>query len=345
MKPIFDPRFSEASYPPHISLLLLQVADERGESAERLCLGLGFTPTDLKKPGFRLSHRQGYLLVRRSLAQLSDHGLGLAVGGRQTSVSLGLVGFGMQASPTLGAALELGLRYQRHAGAMLEFHLEVDKHRARIVAAPQFYEPDVSVFYVEEAFSSAVAILRHLSGTPLKPTRLELEYPTPVHASRYEAFFECPVVFGAHQNTIEFDRDWLDIRLPTRDDAVAAEVSELLDDARWANQRHSDLLESLHREVRKHLRAPPSLSQLASQVTLSERTLRRRIESAGLTYQGIVDGSRWAKALSLLSRPDLSLADVAAQIGFSDTRNFRRAFKRWTGMAPREARKKLLQDQ
>ena len=342
MKEIADPRFSNASAPAHVSRVLLRIVAERQGDAERVCLGLGFMPADLLRPGFRLSHRQSYLLVRRVMEQVGDKGLGLAVGGRQSAVSLGLVGLGMQACATLGDALELGLHYQRHAGAMLEHGMEIQGDDARVLLAPLFYEPDVLPFYMEEAFSSALSIVRHLSGMPLKPRRLRLEYPRPAHAELYERFFECPIAFGERVNVIEFDAFWLAMPLATRDDAVAAEVVELLKEVRWIDQERSELIEGLQREVRKQLEAPPPLAHLARQLNISERTLRRRIESAGLSYQGIIDEMRRARALTLLARADLALADVARQTGFGDVRDFRRAFKRWTGVAPREARKELL---
>lgn len=343
MKATGDPRFSNASAPAHISRMLMRIVHERQGDAERLCLGLGFAVADLARPGFRLSHRQNYLLVRRILAQLGDDGLGLEVGARQSSISLGLVGLGMQASACIGAALELGLHYQRHAGAMLDYALEVEGEIARVVLTPRFYEPDVAVFYVEEAFASALSVVRHLSGVRLTPRRLRLDYSRPAHGERYEAVFECPVHFGEPLSAIEFDCAWLSIPLATCDEAVAAEVTELLKEARWLDQERSELIEGLQREVRKHLGAPPPLAQLAAQLNISERTLRRRIESAGLSYQLIIDEVRRARALALLGRDDLSLAEVAFQTGFSDVRNFRRAFKRWTGIGPREARKGLLQ--
>lgn len=342
MKDIADPRFSNASAPAHVSRALLRVVAERQGNAERVCLGLGFTPTDLARPGFRLSHRQSYLLVRRVIEQVGDNGLGLLVGGRQSAVSLGLVGLGMQACATLGEALELGLQFQRHAGAMLDHDLEIQGDSARLLLTPLFYEPDVQAFYMEEAFSSSLSIVRHLSAVWLRPRLLCLDYPRPAHADLYEALFECPVRFGEQVNAIEFDSAWLAMPLATRDDAVAAEVVELLKQTRWLDQERSELIEGLQREVRKQLDAPPSLALLARQLNISERTLRRRIESAGLSYQGIIDESRRARALVLLGRDDLPLAEVAAQTGFSDVRNFRRAFKRWTGVAPREARKGLL---
>lgn len=343
MKEIGDPRFSSTSAPAHVSRSLLQVAAERGGDVGRVCLGLGFTATDLARPGFRLSHRQSYLLVRRILAQLGDNGLGLDVGARQSAVSLGLVGLGMQACATLGAAVELGLHYQRQAGAMLDYRMWIQADRVRVELEPRFYEPDVAVFYVEEALASALSIVRHLSGSRLTPRLLCLSYARPPHCARYEALFDCPLQFADAANAIEFDVDWLSIPLATHDDAVAAEVTELLKEARGFGQERSELIEGLQREVRKRIDAPPSLEQIAAQLNISERTLRRRLEASGSSYQIIIDETRRARALVLLGREDLSLADVAVQTGFSDVRNFRRAFKRWTGLGPRAARKGLLQ--
>ena len=118
----------------------------------------------------------------------------------------------------------------------------------------------------------------------------------------------------------------------------------LLDSAGRHEQGLSDLIETIEREVRKRLESPPSLSQLASQLNLSERTLRRRIGDAGLSYHGIVDELRRTRALQLLGQRDNRLIDVACATGFSDVRNFRRAFKRWTGVTPRTAKQRIAQE-
>ena len=89
---------------------------------------------------------------------------------------------------------------------------------------------------------------------------------------------------------------------------------------------------------------PPALGQLARQLNLSERTLRRRIGEAGLSYSGIVDELRRTRALQLLGQRDNRLIDVACATGFSDVRNFRRAFKRWTGVTPRTAKQRIAQE-
>ncbi|WP_440783992.1 AraC family transcriptional regulator [Pseudomonas syringae] len=324
--------------------MLLQYASDRGVNTEWLCRGLGFAPDDLKKPDYFLSHRQSNLLVRRTITLLGDDGLGLAVGKRQTAVSWGLVGLGMQASPTLGDALSLAIRYQKQTGALLSHRMEFHEGRCLTYIVPLFFDPDVISFYLEEAFASAMAIVRHLCGRgDLLPSRIELEYPEPEHGPRYTEVFRCPVVFAGTHNLIEFDAQWLELPLATRDDFVAAEVAELLDSSHWEDKGVSDLVETVQREIRKQLCAPPSLGDLAKQLNMGERTLRRRLEEAGQSYQGVIDSLRRARALSLLSHRETKLIDVASETGFSDIRDFRRAFKRWTGVTPREARHEIQQ--
>lgn len=344
MKPILDPRYSEASAPPQISRFLLQYAVACGHDPDLLCRGLGFSADDLKRPDYCLSFRQSYQLLRRARQVLGDSGLGLTVGSRQTPVSWGLVGLAMLASADLGSALQLALRYQWHIGSLLEYRMEIAGDQVQVHATPRFFDPDVVVFYLEEAFSSSLAVVRFLAGQDLVATRIEVQYPGPAHAQRYDELFRCPVRFDGEHNLMEFPASWLQLPLPTRDDYVVAEACQLLDDTSRQEQGLSDLVETIEREVRKNLGTPPSLSQLANQLNLSERTLRRRIGEAGLSYHGIVDELRRSRALQLLGQRDNRLIDVACATGFSDVRNFRRAFKRWTGVTPRTVKQGIAQE-
>lgn len=341
MKPISDPRFSEASASPHVARLLAQLVDQQGMSADRLCWGLGFSVKDLMRPQARVSHRQSYLFVKRVLARSGDQGLGLTLGGIQSAVSLGMVGLGMQASATLGEALTLGIRFQRAAGAMLDYRLELGEGRAIVVVEPRFYEPEVVPFYVEEAFASALKLVQHLSAQTLKPNQLRLAYPAPAHAARYTDCFGCPVIFEQEVNSMEWDANYLTLKLPTADPAVANDVLHGLEQMHTEANLHSDLLETLHWVIRDNLQSPPTLSELAKKINLGERTLRRRIEAAGLSYQALVDDARRSRALTLLAQPRSRLDDIAQELGFSDLRSFRRAFHRWAGVSPKQARDHL----
>ena len=78
----------------------------------------------------------------------------------------------------------------------------------------------------------------------------------------------------------------------------------------------------------------PSFDDLTSALNMSPRTLRRRLEKEGTSYQKIKDNARRDAAISLLSRDRLTVSDVAERVGFSDPSAFHRSFKKWTGQSP-----------
>jgi AraC-like DNA-binding protein len=85
-----------------------------------------------------------------------------------------------------------------------------------------------------------------------------------------------------------------------------------------------------------------SLPEAAKRATMSPRTLKRRLAEQGTTFSELMDDARHQKALVLLLDPRLTIEAIAATLGYSDTANFSRAFKRWTGRtAGRGARRDL----
>ena len=73
-------------------------------------------------------------------------------------------------------------------------------------------------------------------------------------------------------------------------------------------------------------------------VGVSARTLRRRLAEASVSYSDVVDEVMRERATRLLRETDLTLADVAFHVGYSDVSNFTRAVRRWTGKTPKVIR-------
>lgn len=68
---------------------------------------------------------------------------------------------------------------------------------------------------------------------------------------------------------------------------------------------------------------------------MSSRTLQRRLAEAGMTYSGLVMASRMRLAKDWLTESDMPVAEIAAELGYSDVSNLARAFRRETGISPR----------
>ena len=81
-----------------------------------------------------------------------------------------------------------------------------------------------------------------------------------------------------------------------------------------------------------------ALPEIARRVSMSPRTLKRRLAEQGTTFSELIDDARRQKALALLEDRRLTIDAIAGQLGYSDTANFTRAFRRWTGKSPGEAR-------
>jgi AraC-like DNA-binding protein len=323
-----DPRYTAASIDPLTLRYLALVLKERGCDTRPLCRGLGFDIADLSRPDFRISYRQASRMIRRAQEMLAEPGLGLAVGLRQTPVSWGLVGFGMLSQASLRDAAVFGLRYQKDAGSLANITVENGKTHVSLIADLIFFDPEIEVFLIEEMFSSMCAISRFLVGPQFVPAAVELVYKAPPRSGWYQSLFRCPVHFGKPRNRLLVDVRWMDQALVTHDALVAQTVEDLIERSLRARREKADFGATIERAIRENLKSLPPLAQIAAGVHMSERTLRRKLAEAGFSYQGLVESVRKARALELLSYSRYSVADVAAETGFADVRNFRKAFKR-----------------
>ena len=74
-------------------------------------------------------------------------------------------------------------------------------------------------------------------------------------------------------------------------------------------------------------------------VGLNVRTLQRRLESQAVTYKQLIDRARFDLASQLLRQSHATVTDIAFDVGYTDVAHFTRAFRRWTGVSPREYRR------
>ena len=77
-------------------------------------------------------------------------------------------------------------------------------------------------------------------------------------------------------------------------------------------------------------------------MNMSTRTLQRRLQEEGVSFQQLLERTRRELALQYLGQPQLTLFEIACMLGFADPSNFFRAFKRWFGLPPGQYREQVL---
>ncbi|MHA6204988.1 AraC family transcriptional regulator [Dyella soli] len=333
-----NPRYTAAETPPNILVHLTQLAIARGLPCDGWFTGSGLTREQLNDPTLRVSYRQARTVIRRALQATGEGGLGLATGRMETLGSFGLLGLAMMTSATFGDAMTVGITHHRVSGSLVDVSFEVAGPREVALALwPRFNDPPLLPFLCEELFGSALAIARQLIGEHFRPTRLEVTYAQPPHVQDYADYFQCELVFGARANRVMLDTQWLAHPLPTHNPLTAQQALALCMQ-QYDGGAQQEVVASVERLLRSHMRQQPRLPDVARMLNMSERSLRRRLAESGRIFREIHDRVRAERALELLHGGTLSVAEIGLEIGFNDPREFRRAFKRWTGMPPRSAR-------
>jgi AraC-like DNA-binding protein len=313
---------------------LLAEAVHRQLGVQPLFRGSGMEAGDLDAPGALISHAQAINVVRRALRVMPMAGLGLALGRRALITERGVLALGLLAAATLGDAIRLALQFAGSAGYLLQVREATSAAGHAFIAAPFAGDEDVQGFLVDLTFSASVQLHRQITGADYAPSAVDLVCGRPADAAGHEAFYGCPVRFGSLRNALHTQPAWCDFALPWANGTATRLATQLL-------QRDAERLNaapaigfSVERSIRRRLPDVDALAQLAASLNLSERTLRRQLAQAGLSYRQLLDEGRKARAFDLVSAGHRSLGEIAIAAGFSDARAFTRAFRRWTGQSP-----------
>jgi AraC-like DNA-binding protein len=156
----------------------------------------------------------------------------------------------------------------------------------------------------------------------------------PADTGPYQAFFRCPVAFGADANRLLIGVAEADHALPTGNRDVAALHDRVLVE-QLARLDKKDVMARFRASVLERMTSGDlSEENLARDLHMSRRSLQRRLAEAEATYQSLVDETRRDMALRYLADPDKSATDIAFLLGYSQQSAFTRAFRRWTGNSP-----------
>jgi AraC-like DNA-binding protein len=153
-----------------------------------------------------------------------------------------------------------------------------------------------------------------------------------------------PVTFGANSNQIRIPRRELDLPSRGRDFQLLRLCMMQLERLllrKSAGHDVPDLAASVRSLLRAQLQHGSSLEQVARALKLGTRTLRRRLEAAGVSFLELLERVRHEAAIEYLTHSADDIAGIAERVGYGDPSNFRRAFRRWTGQSPAAFRAQL----
>lgn len=314
------------------ALHLADLVAASGVAQEELLGPLGLERGALAVPGAQLPVPVFEKLFEKARALTANPGIGIQLGLQMRASAHGYLGFAAMTASTLREALETATRFVPTRTNAIALSLHVSDESASLVI-----EERTDFGTAREAILFALAVGIWQIGDALTGRELtgsaDFAFPEPAYMGRVTGIRQS-LRFGQPVTQLLFDASALSLPLTMADPVSRQLAYSELERSLEELGAEQEILSRVRGAVGRTSGGFRSLQEVASGLHVSTRTLKRRLAAQGVTYSEVLEEQRREKALLLLRSPSLSLDEVAEQLGYSDTSNFRRAFRRWTGVSP-----------
>jgi len=187
-------------------------------------------------------------------------------------------------------------------------------------------------------FSWMRSLARHGSGTQLNPLRAEYVQQR-TNIRQLERSLGCEVISGAPRNAIIFRASDATKPFVTRNAELLDLLAPQFEEQMRQYKEEDGFIELVRRTIQDKLTGHrPSINAVSQTLHMGPRTLQRRLQDSGSSFQRVLDEARHQMARYYLSNSSLELNEAAYLLGFEDPNSFGRAFRSWEGMPPRDWR-------
>lgn len=335
----YDAPTINAIYPA----LLIDEACQESLSCERLLELAGLDRSSFASSDARISLRQFIHLAEVALAATGSHNLGFRYGNRLDVTSSGLLSTVLITSATLGDALNCALQYYPVNGVIMDVSFSRNGDSIH-THCPSLFQlsPQAQRFMLESWLSAWLSHASFLVRRRLTFSEVHVVYDRPRNADIYDAVFGCKTYFGSDRNEVIFPLENMKLKLPTANNVVLQlsttqcriRLEEVL--------RHESIAVRVAELLLHWEGAYPSADDMAHLLKMSQRSMAKKLSDSGTSYQKILNDARRQKAIDYIQRGDIPVAKIAEKLGFSDSSNFRKAFRSWSGATPSAFRRQQL---
>jgi AraC-like DNA-binding protein len=311
---------------------------DAGIEADSLLSRAGLSLKQIEDRKARLSAESQIRFLELGAEALQDDTLGFHLARDFDLREIGLLYYVAASSRTVAEALSKAERYCHLAneGVSLRFAAKEMKIALRYIGVDRRSDRHQIEFWL----TTIIRINRVLTNRRLVPSQMRVAHRRRTTPAGVKSFMGCEVEFGCDVDEIIFPQSTGIIPIESADhylnDLLVTYCEEAL---AHRKSRATSLRSSVehaiapllpHREAR--------VEEIARRLGLSHRTLVRRLALDGLTFSGILDEMKIDLAKSYLKDDGLPISQTAWLLGYGEVSAFTHAFKRWTGMTPRQWR-------
>jgi AraC-like DNA-binding protein len=277
-------------------------------------------------------------LILSAIKLSNQKALGLYVGQRLAVTSHGMLGYAMINSGCLREAISIFKEFINTRSPLISISIEEKNKKLQISFTENFGFNSIKPTFYEALMLAFINILLQISFGEIKIINIEFDYHEPDYQHLYEDFFSEPIKFSCKITRLTLSTQGLDDRLKMSDPTSLQQARKLCE----KELARMGKLETFSQKIKEYMLLSighfPSLQKTADRFHMSPRTLHRHLLKDGTSFKEIVESVSHHLATEYLTESSLSIQEIAYLLGYMDSANFRRAFKRWEGCPPREYR-------
>lgn len=310
---------------------MIELASSRGIAADKLLRGTGIFWEDYLSGELYIKPDQCLQLIHNLRRLLPERDLAFLLGHRMFPGNFGAATHALWHAGNLAELIDHLILCQAVLSPLLFVRKSVDPDYLYLHWQENTMHTNHFMFLLELSMTALTSLCSHLCQH-----KVSWEYLIPGHidaVEQYQVNFGCRVFANQHTAAMRIPRRQLST--PCR---FANYSSVVIARNQYLKQQQCrpapGFIAYIDQCLRNRLPEPLSLESLAEQLAISPATLKRKLKKHGTSFQHRYDFVRKELAIDWLSRQQLSIHEVAQRLHFHDSRNLRRAFKRWTGTLP-----------
>lgn len=293
-----------------------------------------FSAAEFARPDGMIPFRVFRRLVRNGLSAAQEPALGLFVGARLVASTHGVVGAAAVNSGTVRQALETAERFSRVRTSLITLSHQVEDDQARLLFAEVLPLEDIARPVLEAVVLSIKLVLDDITMGASNIERVTFSFERPEYAALACDMFGCKVEYGQSQTALLAAPEILALPLKLADPVAFREAARICQGELDRIAANESMSARVRRVLLENQGGFPSLPVTARLFRMTPRTLHRRLAAEGSSYRDQLESVRHSLAVQHLSSSHFTIEEIAYRLGYTDLANFRRAFKRWEGMAP-----------
>jgi len=318
----------------HFLIALVKVSDQYGHPTDKLLAQSGIDRGFVGEPGLRVNTRKLANFVRLLSGVMRDETLGQCEYPNRPGTFFTLGELAIH-QPNLLKAIQRGLRFDLQVSDGYQLNLAVKGDTATLEIHQSRLDLDPYHLLTDLIMLSWHRLCSWLIGENIVLAKAVFAYAPPHHVNEYRFLFPCPREFNQPASGFSFHTSYLKKPVIQSERSLKTFMKEcpyrLFARPQSDKSVSSKVQEIMRRDLNGH---EISLKEISSQLGMSNRTLRRKLDREGTSYRILKDAVRRDMAIHLLTQKSLSVGEAAERLGFSEPGVFIRAFKSWAGVTP-----------